>query len=101
MKIQLLQKLQQFKLRGKREIEYLNLDMILSIWYRVDSKEATSFRKWATSILKKYLTDGYAINESKIPKLKTRVTWDFNPVTRTKPSKKLYNRSKAKMIDYE
>jgi len=37
---------------GKREIEYLNLDMILSIWYRVDSKEATSFRKWATSISK-------------------------------------------------
>ncbi len=60
---------------GKREvvrkIEYFNLDMILSIGYRVDSKEATHFRKWATSVLKKYLTDGYAINESKISQTKT------------------------------
>jgi DNA ligase (NAD+) len=45
------------------QVEYYNLDMILSIGYRVDSKEATIFRKWATSILKKYITDGYAINE--------------------------------------
>jgi len=49
-----------------RDVEYFNLDMILSIGYRVDSKEATQFRKWATSVLKKYLTDGYAINEKKI-----------------------------------
>ncbi|MDF1877942.1 virulence protein RhuM/Fic/DOC family protein [Sulfurimonas sp. SAG-AH-194-L11] len=49
-----------------RNIEYYNLDMILSIGYRVDSKEATSFRKWASSILKKYLIDGYAINEKKL-----------------------------------
>lgn len=48
------------------QVEYFNLDMILSIGYRVDSKEATNFRKWATSVLKKYLADGYAINESKI-----------------------------------
>lgn len=54
-----------------REIEYFNLDIILSIGYRVDSKEATHFRKWATSVLKKYLTDGYAINESKISQTKT------------------------------
>ena len=48
------------------QVEYFNLDMIISIGYRVDSKEATLFRKWATSILKKYLTDGYAINEKKV-----------------------------------
>ena len=50
------------------QVEYYNLDMILSIGYRVDSKEATKFRKWATSILKKYLIDGYAINEKRINK---------------------------------
>ena len=55
----------------KREIEYYNLDMILSIGYRVDSKEATVFRKWATSILKQYLLDGYAINEKKLTTTKT------------------------------
>jgi len=49
-----------------RDLEYFNLDMILSIGYRVDSKEATQFRKWASSVLKKYLRDGYAINEKKV-----------------------------------
>ena len=48
------------------QVDYYNLDMILSVGYRVDSKEATHFRKWATSILKKYLIDGYAINEKKL-----------------------------------
>jgi prophage maintenance system killer protein len=54
----------------QREIEYFNLDMILSIGYRVDSKEATLFRKWATSVLKKYLIDGYAINENRLTQTK-------------------------------
>jgi prophage maintenance system killer protein len=57
--------------RVKRDIEYYNLDMILSIGYRVDSKEATVFRKWATSILKQYLLNGYAINEKKLSTTKT------------------------------
>ena len=52
------------------QVEYFNLDMILSIGYRVDSKEATNFRKWATSVLKKYLIDGYAINEKKVTQTK-------------------------------
>ena len=50
----------------RRDIEYYNLDMILSIGYRVDSKEATYFRKWASSIIRSYLIDGYAINEKKL-----------------------------------
>lgn len=50
----------------KREVEYYNLDMILSIWYRVNSKQATEFRKWANSILKNYLLNGYVINKNKI-----------------------------------
>jgi len=54
----------------KRDIEYYNLDMIISIGYRVDSKEATLFRKWATSVLKTYLLNGYAINEKKVTKAK-------------------------------
>lgn len=54
----------------KREIEYYNLDMILSIGYRVDSKEATHFRKWSSSVLKKYLINGYVINEEKVKKQK-------------------------------
>ena len=53
------------------QVDYYNLDMIISIGYRVDSKEATQFRKWATSILRAYLTQGYAINESKISQTKS------------------------------
>ena len=54
------------KRKVEREIEYYNLDMILSVGYRVNSKKATHFRKWATSILKKYLLNGYVINEKKL-----------------------------------
>ena len=36
---------------------------IISIWYRVDSKQITSFRQWATSVLKDYITKGFALNE--------------------------------------
>lgn len=46
-----------------REIPYYNLDMIISVGYRVNSKNATSFRRWATSVLKQYIIKGYAINQ--------------------------------------
>ena len=46
-----------------REIPYYNLDMIISVGYRVNTKNATSFRRWATSVLKQYLIKGYAINQ--------------------------------------
>jgi hypothetical protein len=50
----------------KRKIKYYNLDMIISVGYRVNSKRATQFRKWATRVLKHYISDGYAINSDKI-----------------------------------
>ena len=46
----------------KREIEFYNLDAILSVGYRVNSKQGTQFRIWANRILKDYLLKGYAIN---------------------------------------
>lgn len=49
-----------------RKIKFYNLDMIISIGYRVNSKKATQFRKWATSILKEYIINGYAINKEKL-----------------------------------
>lgn len=45
------------------QVEYFNLDMILSIGYRVNSKTATKFRQWATQTLKQYITKGYSINQ--------------------------------------
>lgn len=49
-----------------RKIPYYNLDVILAVGYRVSSKVATDFRKWATNILKGYLIKGYAINEKRL-----------------------------------
>lgn len=46
-----------------REIPMYNLDVIISVGYRVNSKNATSFRRWATSVLKQYIIKGYAINQ--------------------------------------
>jgi len=49
-----------------RNIEHYNLDMIISIGYKVNSKKATKFRQWATKVLKSYILDGYVINSDKI-----------------------------------
>ena len=50
----------------ERNIEHYNLDMIISIGYRVNSFTATKFRQWATKILKNYIQNGYVINSEKI-----------------------------------
>ncbi|MFA5248576.1 MAG: virulence protein RhuM/Fic/DOC family protein [Patescibacteria group bacterium] len=47
-------------------VEYFNLDVILSVGYRVNSKKATLFRQWATKTLRSFIVDGYAINRSRI-----------------------------------
>jgi len=49
-----------------KELEYYNLDIILAIGYRTNSTKAIAFRKWATSIIKDYITNGYTINSEKI-----------------------------------
>jgi len=49
-------------------VEYFNLDLILSVGYRVNSKQATRFRQWATKILREHITKGYTINPAKIKK---------------------------------
>ena len=50
----------------KREIEFYNLDVIISVGYRVKSKRGTQFRIWANSVLKDYLVRGYALNEKRL-----------------------------------
>lgn len=50
----------------KRKIKHYNLDAIISVGYRVSSLKATKFRQWATSVLKNYIQNGYAINTDKI-----------------------------------
>ena len=47
-----------------RRVKYYNLDMIISVGYRVNTKRGIRFRQWANSVLKQYLVKGYAINEN-------------------------------------
>ncbi len=65
-------KMETVQLEGKREVkrvvEYYNLDLVLSIGYRVNSLKATRFRQWATRTLRSHIVDGYTINKRRIDK---------------------------------
>ena len=60
-------KIAQVQIEGKRTVKrnipYFNLDMIISVGYRVNSKRGVKFRQWANNVLKQYLIKGYAVNE--------------------------------------
>ena len=53
----------------ERQIEYYNLDVIISVGYRVKSKRGVEFRRWANSVLKQYILKGYAVNDNRIRQL--------------------------------
>ncbi|MDD5071785.1 MAG: virulence protein RhuM/Fic/DOC family protein [Patescibacteria group bacterium] len=66
-------KMEQVAADGKiRKMNLYNLDMIISVGYRVNSQRATQFRIWATSVLKKYLLQGYALNERRLLEAKNK-----------------------------
>ena len=54
------------KVTGGRKPKIYNLDMILSVGYRVNSKKGIAFRRWANGVLKQYIMEGYAINEKRM-----------------------------------
>ena len=58
---------------GGRKPKIYNLDMILSVGYRVNSKIGIAFRKWANNVLKQFILQGYAINEKRLQALKKTV----------------------------
>ena len=73
------------------QVEYYNLDMIMSIGYRVKSKRGVQFRRWSNKILKQYLLKGYAVNQ-RIEQLERRVTLteekiDFHIISLIKQAK--------------
>ena len=61
------------KSTGGRKPKIYNLDMILSVGYRVNSKRGIAFRKWANNVLKQYIMKGYAINERRLQALEKTV----------------------------
>ena len=56
-----------------RDVEYYNLDMIISVGYRVKSQNGILFRKWATKILKDYMLKGYAVNQKRLEYLEKTI----------------------------
>lgn len=54
------------------QVKMYNLDAIISVGYRVNSKKATQFRIWATSVLKRFVTDGVAVNERRLEDLRAK-----------------------------
>ena len=58
---------------GGRKPKIYNLDMILSVGYRVNSKRGIAFRKWANNVLKQFILQGYAINEKRLAALQKTV----------------------------
>ncbi len=52
-----------------RPVQFYNLDVIISVGYRVKSKRGVEFRKWANSVLKQYILQGYAVNHHRIAQL--------------------------------
>ena len=51
---------------GSREVDFYNLDVIISVGYRINSKKATAFRMWATNILKEYMIKGFAMDDDRL-----------------------------------
>ncbi len=67
-------KIAQVAADGKtRQMNIYNLDVILSVGYRVNSKRATQFRVWATNVLRKHLVDGYTINEKRLKAQRNKI----------------------------
>ena len=71
------QDFRQVRKEGNREvarnIPFYNLDMIISVGYRVNSKKGIAFRKWATKVLKEHLIEGYTINQKRLDYLEKTV----------------------------
>ena len=61
------------KSTGGRKPKIYNLDMILSVGYRVNSKRGIAFRKWANNVLKQFIVKGYAINEKRLEALEKTI----------------------------
>ncbi|MEE1055916.1 MAG: virulence RhuM family protein [Acutalibacteraceae bacterium] len=61
----------------KRILDFYNLDAIISVGYRVNSKRATHFRQWATSVLKEYMIKGFALDDDRLKQGKTAFGKDY------------------------
>ena len=63
--------------RISRTVKYYNLDAIIAVGYRVNSKQATHFRQWATQVLKEYIIKGFALDDDRLKQAKTVLGKDY------------------------
>ena len=61
----------------KRIVDFYNLDAIISVGYRVNSRKATNFRIWATAVLKEYMTKGFVMDDERLKQGKTAFAKDY------------------------
>jgi len=61
----------------KEEVEYYNLDAIISVGYRVNSIKATRFRMWATKILREYIQKGFVLDDERLKQGETTFGKDY------------------------
>jgi prophage maintenance system killer protein len=64
-----------------KPVKFYNLDVIISVGYRVNSRQGTQFRIWATSVLRKHLVDGYTLNEKRLKLVEAKYQELQNAVT--------------------
>lgn len=84
----------------ERELDHYNLDMIISIGYRVDSKQATHFRKRATQTLRSHIMDGYTVNHKRLEQTGTQwLQESLNMLQRAIESKELSTDETQGMLD--
>ena len=98
--------------RGKRGeveelVDFYNLDMIISVGYRVNSAKATKFRIWATGVLKEYITKGFALDDNRLKNLGGGGYWKelLDRIRDIRSSEKVFYRQVldiyATSIDYD
>ena len=95
-----LQVRQEGERRVKRQQKFYNLDVIISVGYRVKSIYGTRFRQWANKVLKEYLLRGYAINR-RLEKLEKTVADHSEKIdffVRTLPHRRLAERFREEMV---
>jgi hypothetical protein len=81
---------------GKQyEVKFYNLDAILSVGYRVNSKHATVFRQWATKTLRNHIVDGYTVNKNRITKNYSQFLGEVDNIKKLLPQGSAVNPSDA------
>jgi prophage maintenance system killer protein len=82
---------QEGKRQVKREIDHYNLDVIISVGYRVKSQRGVQFRQWATQTLRKHLVDGYTLNQRRLQERGIEFEQAVNLLSKTLANQQLVN----------